>query len=117
MPRWGAMDRSSRAASGTSAASTIPIVHRSFSGSRRWREDSFRSRCGGACRRSRRGRLRRTVHAELAERRRAHTIVGRGAAMRRFVILILVLASTVALHAASYEARSPLHAVTLDVVP
>jgi TonB family protein len=37
--------------------------------------------------------------------------------MRRFLILILLLASPVALHAASYEARSPLHAIALDVVP
>lgn len=37
--------------------------------------------------------------------------------MRRFSILILLLASTVAAHAASYEARSPQHAVTVDVVP
>ncbi|HXH40731.1 MAG TPA: energy transducer TonB [Thermoanaerobaculia bacterium] len=37
--------------------------------------------------------------------------------MRRFFILILLLTSAVAVHAASYEARSPLHAIAFDVVP
>jgi len=36
--------------------------------------------------------------------------------MRRFSILILLLASTATLRAASYEARSPQHSVTVDVV-
>lgn len=36
--------------------------------------------------------------------------------MRRFFILILLLASTVALRAASYEARSPHYSVEIDVV-
>lgn len=36
--------------------------------------------------------------------------------MRRFSILILLLASAVTLRAASYEARSPHHAVALEVV-
>lgn len=36
--------------------------------------------------------------------------------MRRFSILILLLASAVTLRAASYEARSPQHAVALEVV-
>src|SRR4051794_15607064 len=78
MPRWGAMDRSSRAAGGTSAASTIPIAHRSSSGSRRWREDSCRSRCGGASLRLRRGRLA----VEFADG---------GMAMRRLAIVPLLL--------------------------
>src|SRR5258706_2717760 len=37
--------------------------------------------------------------------------------MRRFLILILLLTSTVSLRAASYEARSQQHAFTLDVMP
>jgi TonB family protein len=37
--------------------------------------------------------------------------------MRRFFFVIFVLALTVAAHAASYEARSLQHAVTVDVVP
>jgi len=37
--------------------------------------------------------------------------------MRRLSILILLLASTVAARAASYEARSPQHAIAFDVVP
>jgi TonB family protein len=37
--------------------------------------------------------------------------------MRRFFILVLLLASAVAARAASYEARSPLHAIAFDVVP
>ncbi len=36
--------------------------------------------------------------------------------MRRFFILVLLLTSAVTLRAASYEARSPQHAVALDVV-
>jgi TonB family protein len=36
--------------------------------------------------------------------------------MRRLSILFLLLASTVAAHAASYEARSPQHAIVFDVV-
>jgi TonB family protein len=37
--------------------------------------------------------------------------------MRRFFILALVLASTVGLQAATYEARSPHYSVAIDVVP
>jgi TonB family protein len=37
--------------------------------------------------------------------------------MRRFFIVILLLAMTVAVRAASYEARSPAHAIAFDVVP
>jgi TonB family protein len=37
--------------------------------------------------------------------------------MRRFSILILLIASAVTLRAASYEARSPQYAVAFDVVP
>jgi len=37
--------------------------------------------------------------------------------MRRFFVLVLLLASTVGLHAASFEARSPHYAVAIDVVP
>jgi TonB family protein len=37
--------------------------------------------------------------------------------MRRFLILVLLLASAVGLRAATYEARSPHYAVAIDVVP
>lgn len=37
--------------------------------------------------------------------------------MRRLSLFILLLATTVAAHAASYEARSPQHAIAVDVVP
>jgi TonB family protein len=37
--------------------------------------------------------------------------------MRRFSIIVILVTSVVTLHAASYEARSPHHAVALDVVP
>ena len=37
--------------------------------------------------------------------------------MRRFAILILLLVSAVSAHAASYEARTPRHALAVDVVP
>jgi len=37
--------------------------------------------------------------------------------MRRLSIFVLLLATTVAAYAASYEARSPQHAISFDVVP
>jgi TonB family protein len=46
-----------------------------------------------------------------------HTIPSGGTSMRRFSIFILLLAVTVAARAASYEARSPQHAIAFEVVP